>query len=36
VLDAFEIYQDALKELFGGHKARIETLRKKIIAAKGR
>jgi Domain of unknown function (DUF4145) len=37
LLDAFEIYEDALEELFvkKKHKAKIEALKKKIIAAKG-
>ena len=36
ILDAFEIYQDALAELFGKRKTRIDALKQKIIAAKGR
>jgi hypothetical protein len=37
LLDAFEIYEDALEELFvkKKHKAKIDTLKKKIIDAKG-
>lgn len=38
LLDAFEIYEDALDELFVKvkHKAKIDMLKKKIIAAKGK
>jgi hypothetical protein len=38
LLDAFEIYEDALEELFvkKKHKAKIDALKKKIIAAKGK
>lgn len=36
ILDAFEIYQDALAELFGKRKERIDELKKKIIESKGR
>jgi hypothetical protein len=36
VLDAFEVYEDALRNLFGGHKDRIAALKKKILDAKGR
>lgn len=36
VLDAFEILQDALAELFGGRRRRIETLRRRLISKKGR
>ena|SRR3984957_12275757 len=36
ILDAFEVYEDALKNLFGGHRRRIEQLKQKIRAAKGR
>lgn len=36
VLDAFEIYQDALRNLFGGHKLRIDALKQKIRATKGK
>ncbi|MVT66866.1 DUF4145 domain-containing protein [Bradyrhizobium pachyrhizi] len=36
VLDAWEVYEDALRDLFGGHKSRINALRAKIRASKGR
>lgn len=36
LLDAFEVYQDAIRNLFGGHRTRIDQLKKKIIASKGR
>ncbi len=36
ILSAFEILQDALAQLFGKHKAHIQALKKKIIAAKGK
>jgi hypothetical protein len=36
LLDAFEIYEDALRNLFGGHKLRIESLKQSIRAAKGK
>jgi Domain of unknown function (DUF4145) len=36
LLDAFEVYQDALAQLFGKHRARIAALRKKIIDTKGK
>jgi hypothetical protein len=36
ILDAFEIYQDALAELYGKRTVRIDALKQKIIAAKGR
>lgn len=36
ILDAFEIYQDALAELFGKRRHHIETLTNKIIQNKGR
>ncbi|SRR5579885_2467301 len=36
LLDAFEIYEDALSELYGKHKAKIDALRKKIIAKRGK
>lgn len=36
VLDAWEVYEDALRNLFGGHKDRIEALKLKIRATKGR
>lgn len=36
ILDAWEIYEDALRNLFGGHKDRIEALKKKIRASKGK
>lgn len=36
VLDAFEIFEDALRNLFGDQKERIDALRKKIRASKGR
>jgi hypothetical protein len=36
LLDAFEIYEDALSELYGNHKKKIEALRKKIIEKKGK
>ena len=36
VLDAFEVYEDALRNLFGGHRDRIEALKTKIRAVKGK
>ncbi|MDN2671420.1 DUF4145 domain-containing protein [Janthinobacterium sp. SUN026] len=36
LLDAFEIYEDALAELCGQRKARIEQLRQKLISSKGK
>ena len=36
ILDAFEIYQDALAELFGKRTAKIDALKQKIIAARGK
>ena len=36
ILNAFEIYEDALRNLFGGQKQRIETLKQNIRAAKGK
>jgi hypothetical protein len=36
VLNAFEIYQDALAEIFGQRKQRIDALKKAIRASKGR
>jgi hypothetical protein len=36
VLDAFEVYEDALRNLFGGHRDRIEALKTKIRTAKGK
>jgi len=36
ILDAFEILQDALAQLFGKHKDHIAALKKKIVAAKGK
>ena len=36
ILDAFEVYEDALRNLFGGHRERIEGLKTKIRAAKGK
>ncbi|WP_342714500.1 DUF4145 domain-containing protein [Bradyrhizobium sp. B024] len=36
VLDAWEVYEDALRDLFGGHKSRITALKAKIRASKGR
>jgi hypothetical protein len=36
ILDAFEVYEDALRNLFGGHRDRIDDLKKKIRAAKGK
>lgn len=35
LLDAFAIYEDALRELYGKHKQKIAALRKKIIAKSG-
>jgi hypothetical protein len=35
LLDAFEIYEDALAELCGQRKARIDQLRQKLISSKG-
>ena len=36
VLDAFEIYEDALAEVIGGRKAYLDSLKKKIIENKGK
>lgn len=36
ILDSFEIFQDALAELYAKRSTRIEALRQKIIASKGR
>lgn len=36
LLDAFELYEHALDELYGQKKAKIDALRKKIIALKGK
>jgi Domain of unknown function (DUF4145) len=36
MLDAFEIYQDALAQLFSRRKVRIDDLKQKLIAAKGK
>jgi len=36
ILDAFEIYQDALAELFGQRRARIEAMKQQIIQNKGK
>lgn len=36
VLDAFEIYQDALAELFGRRSVKIGTIKQKIIVTKGK
>ena len=36
LIDAFEIYEDALTELYGQRKARIAKLRKKLIDTRGR
>ncbi|MBK3663493.1 DUF4145 domain-containing protein [Bradyrhizobium diazoefficiens] len=36
ILDAFEVYQDAIRNLFGGHRRHIDLLRKRIIASKGK
>ena len=36
LLDAFEIYEHALMELFGGHKERIGKIRQKLIDTKGK
>ena len=36
LLDAFEVYEDCLRDLVGEHRQRMENLRKKLIAAKGK
>jgi hypothetical protein len=36
ILDAFEVYEDALKNLFGGHRQHIDALKQKIRTAKGK
>jgi hypothetical protein len=36
LLDAFEIYEDALAEIIGGRKAYLDALKQKIIANKGK
>jgi hypothetical protein len=36
LLDAFELYEDALAEIVGGRKAYLEALKKKILATKGK
>lgn len=36
LLDAFEIYEDALKDLCGNRKSRMAALRSKLIASKGK
>lgn len=36
VLDAYQIYEDALAEIFGGRTARIDEIRKKILASRGK
>lgn len=36
ILDAWEIYEDALRNLFGGHKDRIDALKKKIRSSRGK
>jgi hypothetical protein len=36
ILDAFEVFQHVLDQLFGGHKAYIDSLRSKIVARRGR
>ncbi|MDP3077462.1 DUF4145 domain-containing protein [Bradyrhizobium sp.] len=35
ILDAFEVFEDALRDLFGGQKDRIESLKKKIRTSRG-
>lgn len=36
ILDAWEVYEDALRNLFGGHKTRIDTLKANIRASKAK
>ena len=36
LLDAFEIYEDALSEIIGGRSAYLDAIKKKIIASKGK
>lgn len=36
ILDAFEIYEDALSDIIGGRKAYLDAIKKKIIANKGK
>lgn len=36
ILDAFEIYQDALAELFGNRKAKIAAMKQRLIQSKGK
>jgi len=36
ILDAFEIYEDALSEIIGGRKAYLDAIKKKIIDSKGK
>jgi hypothetical protein len=35
LLDAFEIYEDALSDIIGGRNAYLDTIKKKIMARKG-